>query len=149
MFPDSRRGRVDLLLVLSLVLLPWSVLTYGNVGEGFTTLLFAWGLVDPATGEVTWIYGFLAHTRGLPNWILAWPVGVLCLAAAFASTAVGRARGRDGDAPTAALLALVGVAVFSVSWGFSAQPGRTGLPVGTVLAWVAGARYWLRSRRTR
>jgi uncharacterized protein (TIGR04206 family) len=145
---EPKYARLDLLLVLSLLVVPWSVLTYGSVGEGFTTLLFGWGLFDPATGQVTGLHTFLAYTAGLPDWILAWPVGVVCLVAALASAGAGHTRAGEGDMRlTAVLLALVGVAVLSVSWGFSVQPGRTGIPVGTAVAWVAAARYWLRYRR--
>lgn len=158
----STTGRRGLLLVLSLFFLPWSVLSYGGVTEGSTTLLFAWGLMDPATGHVTGIQTYLTHTRGLPNWILAWPVGVGALLGALASVAVGHARGRGDDSRcssggqrqsaervTAALLALVGIAVLSLSWGFSAQLGRTGYPLGTAFAWTAAAWFWLRHRRAR
>ncbi len=135
------------------------MLSYGGVTEGSTTLLFAWGLMDPATGHVTGINTYFTYTRGLPDWILAWPVGVGSLVAALASAAVGDARGRDGypssgqqhraDRVTAALLALVGVAVLSLSWGFSAQLGRTGIPLGTVFAWPVAGWFWLRARRGR
>lgn len=141
------------------------MLSYGGVTEGSTTLLFAWGLLDPATGHVTGLHTYLTHTRGLPDWLLAWPVGVGSLVAALASVAVGFARGRDdtsrrsssgrasgdhrqrGDRVTAALLALVGVAVLSLSWGFSAQLGRTGYPLGTAFAWTAAGWFWRRQRR--
>jgi uncharacterized protein (TIGR04206 family) len=142
-----------------LFLLPWSVLSYGGVTEGSTTLLFAWGLFDPATAQVTGIHTYLTYTRGLPDWLLAWPVGAGALVGALASAAVGYARGRDSDSHrghrqrtervTASLLALVGVAVLSLSWGFSGQLGRTGFPLGTAVAWAVGGWFWLRHRRAR
>ncbi|WP_373188827.1 hypothetical protein [Halolamina sp.] len=91
--PSDRR---DLFLLSSLFVVPWVVLTDGSVFEGPTTLLFAWGLFDPATGSGTDLHLFLvAYTRGLPNWILAWPIGTVCLVAAFASAVSGVARGRE------------------------------------------------------
>jgi uncharacterized protein (TIGR04206 family) len=139
--------RPDLILLSSLFVVPWVLLTYGSVFEGPTTLLFAWGLFDPATGSGTNLYRFLfAYTRGLPNWILAWPLGAICLIAAFANAVRGVARGREDVRVTASLLVLVGVAALSVAWGFSGQPGRTGLPLGTVVAWLLAGRYWRRIR---
>ena len=147
MSPTPTSDRRDLLLLSSLFVVPWVVLTYGRVFEGATTLLFAWGLFDPATASGTDLYRFLfAYTRGLPDWILAWPLGVVCLVAAFASAASGVTRGREEIRLTASLLVLVGVAMLSVAWGFSGQSSRTGLPLGTVLAWLLAARYWSRVR---
>ena len=146
MVPTSDRR--DLFLLTSLFFVPWVVLTYGSVFEGTTTLLFAWGLFDPVTGSGTDLYRFLfAYTRGLPDWILAWPLGAVSLVAAFASAASGVTRGREDIRVTASLLVLVGVAALSVAWGFSGQPGRTGLPLGTVVAWGLAARYWRRIRQ--
>lgn len=145
MAPTSDRR--DLLLIASLFAVPWVVLTYGGALEG-TTLLFAWGLFDPATGSGTDLFRFLfAYTRGLPDWILAWPLGTVSLLAALASAASGVTRGREDVRVTVSLLVLVGVAALSVAWGFSGQLGRTGLPLGTVVAWLLAARYWSRIRQ--
>jgi uncharacterized protein (TIGR04206 family) len=159
----SGRAWSELLSVVSLCLFPWSVLSYGSLTDGSTTLLFAWGLFDPGTGQLTGLHTFLAYTRGLPDWLLAWPVGVAVLVSALASVTVGHARRRDDDPytesdsfdlqagtehVTAALLGLVGLAVLSLSWGFSVQPGRTGTPIGTLFAWALAGRFWLRHRRS-
>lgn len=135
----------DLLAVCSLFVVPWVVLGYDR---GPTTLLFAWGLLSPAQWHLTDVYAFFFQfTAGLPDWILAWGVGIACFVGAVASAAVGAVTGREDVRVTGGLLALVGVAGVVVSIGFAGQPGRFGLPVGAVLAWSLAVRYWLRFRR--
>jgi len=136
--------RFDGVLLLSLFALPWVVLVY-DAAPGTATFVFAWGLVNPA-GGVTTLPGFLARAGALPDWILAWPAGVVCLVAAVAILAWARTRGREESTVAAALLALVALASLSVALGFAAQPGRTGVPLGSVIAGVAAVRFWRRSR---
>jgi uncharacterized protein (TIGR04206 family) len=133
--------RRDVLTILSLLLVPWAALAYES---GFVTLVFAWGLATPAQGSVTTLYAFLFRfTAGLPEFILAWPVGVGCYLLALLSAAVGAVTGREDVRVTAGLLALAGVATLSLVGGFSTQPGRVAYPVGTLALWaVAWWCYW-------
>ncbi|WP_390223706.1 TIGR04206 family protein [Haloferax namakaokahaiae] len=145
MTPAERR----LLLVLGVGLLPWSVQVFST---GPPTLLFAWGLVNLAPLNVTTLTDFLFRfTRGLPDFILAWPLGVVCYLVALASAVVAVWLGREDVRVTAAGLFLAGITQFEVARGFSIQPGRTAWPVGTVFLWaLAGYLYWSRaSSRTR
>lgn len=149
MRPDEgerrRSSSADLLAVCSLLVVPWAILTYGR---GPTTLLFAWGLVTPTPLHVTDVYAyFFRFTVGLPDWILAWVVGIVCLVGAVASAASGLVRGREDRRVTGGLLALVGVASVVVAVGFAGQPGRLGIPLGAVVAWPLAGRYWLAARR--
>ncbi|WP_042662689.1 TIGR04206 family protein [Haloferax sp. ATB1] len=141
---SSAHRRRRLLLVFVLGLVPWSVQTFAT---GSPALLFPWGLASPATGSVTTITDFfLRFTMGLPDYILAWPVGVACYVVALASALSGVLFGREDVRLTAAGLILAGVTQLEVARGFSVQPGRTAWPVGTVLLWaVAGFLYWSRA----
>ncbi|MFA1610714.1 TIGR04206 family protein [Halobellus rubicundus] len=125
----------------ALLAIPWSVQVFA-VGDA--TFLFAWGLVNTNPPSVTTLFDFLfVYTRGLPAYILAWPLSTLCYAAALASAAVGWRTGREDPRVTAGLLVVGAVAQFRLAWGFSVQPGRTAWPVASVafLA-VAWWGYW-------
>ena len=138
------RTRLGLLALCSMLLVPWAVLGYDR---GPTTLLFAWGTVTPAQSSVTDAYAyFFRYTAGLPDWILAWAVGIACLLAALVSATAGHVRGREDPRVTAGLLALVGLASVVVSIGFAGQPGRYGLPLGAAVAVPLSGWYWLRHR---
>jgi uncharacterized protein (TIGR04206 family) len=144
--PHSTRR--DVLGLLALLAVPWAVLTYES---GFVTLVFAWGLATPAQGSVTSVVDFLfRYTAGLPEYILAWPVGVGCYLLALLSAAVGAATGREDVRVTAGLLVCAGITSLSLARGFSVQPGRVAYPVGAVAFWaVAWWLYWpsIRGRR--
>lgn len=119
----------------ALLLVPWSVQTYA---AGGVTLLFPWGLVNADPASVTTLYDFLfRYTAGLPDFVLAWPLSVVCYLLAFAVAVGGRFLSRPDDRLTAGLLAVAGVAQLTVAGGFAAQPGRTAWPVGTVALWAA------------
>lgn len=138
---EATSGPVELLGIASLFVVPWDILTYV---EGSTTLLFAWGMVDLVSLHVTDAYAyFFTYTQGVPDWILAWPVGVVCLVLALASATRGFARGREDVRVTGGLLVLVGVAALVVSMGFSVQSERIGVPVGVAGAWPLAGWYWL------
>lgn len=138
---ESTSGPIELLGIASLFVVPWDVLTYG---DGATTLLFAWGMVDPASLHVTDVYAyFFTYTQGVPDWILAWPVGTVCLLFAILSATSGFAGGYEDTRVTAGLIALVGVAAFVVSLGFSVQPNRIAIPIGVAGAWPLAGWYWL------
>ncbi|WP_225334637.1 TIGR04206 family protein [Halomicrobium urmianum] len=110
-------------------LLPWSLVVSG----GEATLVFAFGLVDPDPFSLTTLYHYVfAYTRGLPEYLLAWPVGVCLYLGALASAAVGHLTGREDHRITAGLLVLAGLTQLSFAWGFSRQPGRYAVPVGAV-----------------
>lgn len=122
-------------------MVPWSAFTYAG---GSTTLLFAWGMADPRSLHVTDLYSyFIVFTQGVPDWILAWPVGVACLLAALGSAIRGIAGGNEDVRMTGGLVALVGLASVLVSLGFTTQPGRLGVPVGAAVAWPLAGWYWL------
>ncbi len=125
----------------ALLAIPWSVQVFA-VGDA--TFLFAWGLVNTNPPSVTTLFDFLfVYTRGLPAYILAWPLSTLFYAAALASAAVGWRTGREDPRVTAGLLVVAAVAQFRLAWGFSIQPGRIAWPVASVafLA-VAWWGYW-------
>ncbi|WP_248897253.1 TIGR04206 family protein [Haloplanus halobius] len=127
--PPARRVAV----VLALLAVPWTVLAYD---AGPTTLVFAWGLVNPAAPSVTTLAHFLGrYTTGLPSYILAWPLSVLCYVLALASAVVGAVADREDTRVTAGLLVCAGIAGLSVARGFALQPGRVAYPLGTAACW--------------
>jgi uncharacterized protein (TIGR04206 family) len=140
--PSSRR---DLVVVAALAAVPWSVQVFTT---GDATFLFAWGLVNVNPLHVTTLTDFLfRYTMGLPDYILAWPLGVLFWALAVVSAAVGAVAGREDGRVTAGLLVLAGLTQLSVAAEFSLQPNRVAYPVGTAVLWaVVWWRYWPRIR---
>ncbi|MFC4358822.1 TIGR04206 family protein [Halobium salinum] len=138
---QSTRSRFALpALLLAPLFVPWTVYVVG----GEVALVFPWGLVDPDPLHVTDLYSYLfVYTRGLPDYLLAWPLSALLYAAALASDAVGRLRGADTATVTALTLGFAGVAHLSVSQGLAVQPGRAAYPLGTAALWaVALVVYW-------
>jgi len=133
-------GRTDLAALLALLAFPWSVQVYD---AGAPTLVFPWGLVGLDPIGVTTLLDFLfRYTAGLPEFVLAWPLGTVLYAAALASAAVGVATGHEDRRVTAGLLVVAGVTGLSLAGGFSVQPGRVAIPTGTALcAAVAWWRY--------
>jgi uncharacterized protein (TIGR04206 family) len=129
--------------VVALLAVPWSVQTFA--GGVAPTYVFVWGLVTTDPFGVTLITDFLfRYTRGLPPYILAWPLSVGCYCLALASALSGRFVGREDRRVTAGLLVAAGVAQVTLARGFSVQPGRTAWPLGTLaclaVAWVVYAR---------
>jgi len=136
-FESARRS--SLLPLLALLAVPWSVQTF--VGGRAPTFVFAWGLVNVDPVGVTFLWDFLLrHTRGLPDYILAWPLSVACYLCALASVLAG-AVGREDPRLTAGLLAAAGVAQLTLARGFSFQPGRTAWPLGTLACWLVA--WWV------
>ncbi|MFC6988228.1 TIGR04206 family protein [Haloplanus sp. GCM10025708] len=130
----SRSPRRAVVALFALLAVPWTALVYES---GYVTLVFPWGLATPAQGSVTSLYHFLfRYTAGLPEFILAWPLGVLCYVLALASAVAGVVTGREDVRVTAGLLVFAGVAGLSVASGFSVQPGRVAYPVGTLVLWA-------------
>ena len=143
---DSAGSRRGLVAVAALAAVPWSlqVFSFGDV-----TFLFPWGLVNTNPLQVTTLFDFLfRYTAGLPNYILAWPLGVVLWFCALASAAVGAVAGREDPRVTGGLLVLAGATQVSVALGFSVQPNRVAYPTGTLALWlVAWWVYWPRVRR--
>ena len=143
---DSTRSRRGLLAVAALAAVPWSLQVF-SVGDA--TFLFVWGLVNTNPLQLTTLTDFLfRYTAGLPNYILAWPLGAVLWLCALASAAVGAVSGREDPRVTGGLLVLAGVTQVSVAFGFSVQPNRVAYPTGTLALWlVAWWLYWPRVRR--
>ena len=119
-------------------LLPWSLVF--AVGE--LTLVFSFGLVDPAPLYVTDVLTYtFVYTRGLPQFLVAWPVGVLLYAVALGSAVSGGLFEREDRRVTALLLVVVGFTQVSFAWGFSRRLGATALPVGALVCWAVV--WWL------
>ncbi len=136
--PESAGRRLGWLLVPAVV--PWSVLVYDR---GVVTLVFSWGLVTPGGGSVTTVYHYLfLYTAGLPEYILAWPAAVGLYLVALASALAGYTLDREDRRLTAGALVLAGLALLELARGFSFQPGRFAVPVGTLLLWGAAWLDW-------
>ena len=141
------RSRLATVGLLGLLAVPWSVQVFSGRDA---TLVFAWGLVNTNPPMVTTLPEFLfLYTRGLPEYILAWPLSVGAYAAALASAAVGWQTGREDPRVTAGLLVVAAVAQAHLAWGFSVQPNRLAWPVGSAaLGAVAAVYYWMSTRRS-
>jgi uncharacterized protein (TIGR04206 family) len=122
-----------LLAVLAAGVVPWSLVFAGEE----LTVVFAFGLVDPVplylTDVVTYTF---VHTRGLPEFLFAWPVGTVLYAVALASAASGHLLGREDRRATAVLLVLVGLTQVSFAWGFTRRLGTVALPLGAFVSWT-------------
>jgi uncharacterized protein (TIGR04206 family) len=130
---DGTSSRRALAAVLGLLVLPWSIQLYAS---GATTILFPWGSVTPSVASVTTLAEFLLrYTAGLPGWLYAWPISALLYGLGVLSAAVGALGGREDVRLTAGLLVLAGVGNLWLAWGFSFQPGRIAIPVGTAALW--------------
>ena len=142
----TTRSGLAVLGVVGLLAVPWSVQVFSGRDA---TFLFAWGLVNTNPPMVTTLPEFLfLYTRGLPEYILAWPLSVGSYAAALASAGVGWKTGREDPRVTAGLLLVAAVAQAQLAWGFSVQPTRVAWPVGSVgLVAAAAAYYRSRTRR--
>lgn len=134
------RPSIRLFAVLAPAVVPWSIQLFA---PGGATAVFAWGLVNTNPLHVTTLFDFLfRYTRGLPQFILAWPVGVGCYLVAVASAVGGAVTGTEDVRLTTAALVLAGFTQLELARGFSMQLGRTAWPVGTVVLWaVAGYVY--------
>ena len=139
------RSWVTVLGLVGLLAIPWSVQVFSGRDA---TLLFAWGLVNTNPPMVTTLPEFLfLYTRGLPEYILAWPLSVGLYVTALASAGIGWWTGREDRRVTAGLLVVAAVAQAQLAWGFSVQPNRVAWPVGSVaLVAVAAGYYWAHAR---
>ncbi|QCJ47720.1 MULTISPECIES: TIGR04206 family protein [Haloprofundus] len=142
---DPRRTSTPrtLLFLLSLWLVPWSVLL---VDGRPATLVFPWGLFDPGSGRLVSLYSYLFEFTGgfgsLPRYLRAWPTSVVAFLLATASAGGGALVGREDSRVTALLLVLAGLGQLSFAWGFAQSGGRLALPVGTVALWAAAWLYY-------
>ncbi|GGJ04607.1 hypothetical protein GCM10008995_13060 [Halobellus salinus] len=141
----AARSRVTVVALLGLLAIPWSVQVFSGRDA---TLLFAWGLVNTSPPMVTTLPEFLfLYTRGLPAYILAWPLSVGLYATAVASVGIRWWTGGEDRRVTAGVLVVAAVAQAQLAWGFSLQPSRVAWPVGSVaLVAVAAVYYWVHAR---
>jgi uncharacterized protein (TIGR04206 family) len=125
------RRRLGALLLVGL--LPWSVV----LTPGALTVVFAFGLVTPDPLHVTDLYSYLfVHTRGLPQFLLAWPVGVLLYLGALASAVSGAVVDREDHRLTAGLLVLAGLTQVTLAIGMGRRLGTAAVPVGALGLWA-------------
>ncbi len=130
------------LVFLSLVVLPWTIL----VAPGGTTLVFPWGLANPATLHVTTLPEYLfIRTAGLPSQLLAWPLSVIFYLLALVSAFSGRFEDRR---VTGGLLVVAGVTNLNFALGFVGRAGSV-VPLGSVALFaVAWWFHWPDLRET-
>mgnify|MGYP000265357203 FL=1 len=115
--------------ILALAVVPWTVAVAGTV-----TFVFPFALVDPNTGTVTTITDYyFVYTSALPPFLRAWGIGICLYLGAVASAVGGAVFDREDRRITAGLLVLAGLTQVSLAHGFSRQPGRFAIPLGTVL----------------
>ncbi|WP_129115015.1 TIGR04206 family protein [Halegenticoccus tardaugens] len=144
----SASGPAAVLAILSLSLLPWTVL-----GGGDVTFVMPWGLVNPRPLHVFTIVEYFADPRmgyaTLPRSLQAWPLALLMYLLALASASVGLATGREDRRVTAGLLVIAGVASLSMTAGFLRRGAPVAVPLGTGALWIAAWWfYWPALRRS-
>ncbi|MFD1684772.1 TIGR04206 family protein [Halobellus litoreus] len=139
--PGAHSTVGTVLLLLALLFVPWSVQVFSGRDA---TFVFAWGLLNTNPPSVTTLYEFLfVYTRGLPEYILAWPLSTVLYGGALVSAVSGWLVGWEDPRVTGGLLAVAAVAQLQLAWGFSLQPTRTAWPVGALaLLSVAWWCYW-------
>jgi uncharacterized protein (TIGR04206 family) len=133
-------------LVAAIGLAPWSVISTG----GATTVFFSLGFLNltPPRNFVGVIDYVFVYTNALPEYILAWPIGIVVYAAALGSASLGLF-GHEDRRVTAILLVLLGLSQLSFAWGFQQRPGCTAIPIVTITTLtVAWWVYWPAIRRT-
>ncbi|WP_132057528.1 TIGR04206 family protein [Halorussus amylolyticus] len=119
-----------LLALAALALAPWTVFPTGD-------FVFAWGLVGTGPIHVTTLPNYLfVYTAGLPQRLLAWPVGVVLYLLAVGSALFGTFTAREDRRVTGGLLILAGASHLWFTLGMS-RTGLTGFPTGTLLLWTA------------
>lgn len=128
--------RSRLLATLLVGVLPWSVVLTTQV-----SLVFAFGLVNPQPLHLTTVWDYLfVHTRGLPQFLLAWPISALLYLGGVASTGLAYV-GHEDWRVTAGLFAFAGASQLWVAWGFTHRLATAAIPVGAgllfLLAWIS------------
>lgn len=135
--PPGTSPRAAVALV-ALLFVPWTVV----ITAGGTGLVFAWGLVNPVALHVTSLPAYLfVHTAGLPDYLLAWPIGVVIYVGGLLSALGGTLFGREDRRLTGGLLVLAGVSELGFAIGIGRPSGVVAIPVGTVLLWLV-AWWW-------
>jgi uncharacterized protein (TIGR04206 family) len=126
MRPEHRR----LCAVLGLGIVPWSFVDAGGV----VTVVFSFGFLNVDPLQLEDIVSFVTvDTVGLPQFLLAWPVGVGIYGLAVGSVLSGTVFGREDRRVTALLLVVVGLTQLRMALGFSGRLDTYAVPVGTVL----------------
>ncbi|MHB9286568.1 TIGR04206 family protein [Halobacteriales archaeon Cl-PHB] len=127
-----------ILAILALAVVPWTVVANPEA----TTLVFPFGLFNPATGNFTNVFSFtFTYTRGIPPYLAAWPFGVTLYLLALGNVALGHLFDREDRRVTAGLLVLVGLTQLSVAWGFLLRPSYTAIPLGSLACWLVA--WWV------
>jgi uncharacterized protein (TIGR04206 family) len=126
------RRRLGALLVVGAA--PWLIVPY----PGSFDLVFAWGLVGTRNVHFVSLYDYLfVYTlgpTGLPNHLLAWPLGTLFYLGALANASLSIV-GREDRRITAVLLVLAAAMSLRMWWGLSTV-GSTTVPLGAALLLV-------------
>lgn len=132
--------------VLTLFVLPWSVLAIGDQPGIGVELVFVWGLLDlPSRHWFTLPEYVFAFTGRLPARLLAWPIGSLTYLGALVSALSGSLLDREDPRVTAGLLVLSGLNCLWFTGGIAQRNTATilAVPLGTLLMWfVAWWSYW-------
>ena len=140
----DRAGTRRFLVVLALAFVPWTVLVSRQL-----TLVFPFGLLNTNPPSLLTVTAYLRYSGGaFPGFVEAWLLGAGFYVVALASAGAG-ALGHEDRRLTGAFLALAAVGQFPLAWGWSVQPRRFGLPVGSLLVLaVAWWWYWPAFRRS-
>lgn len=116
--------------ILGLGVVPWSFVDAG----GLVTVVFSFGFLNFDPLQLEDIVSFVTvDTVGLPQFLLAWPVGVGIYGLALGSALSGTVFGREDRRVTALMLVVVGLTQLRMALGFSARLDTYAVPVGTVL----------------
>ncbi len=122
-------GRRRLLAILALLVVPWSFVDAG----GSVTLVFPFGFLNFGPLQLEDVVSYLTvDTYGLPQFLLAWPVGVGLYVLAVLSALSGTVLGREDRRVTALLLVFVALTQLRMVLGFSRRFDTVAVPVGAV-----------------
>jgi len=119
--------------IAGLAFLPWTLVFAGDE----LTFVFVFGLLDPRPFYFTDLVTYVTvYTRGLPDFLRAWPIGAGIYLLAVASAVSGVLFDREDRRLTALLLVVVGLTQLSFAWGFTRRPYTVAVPLGTVACWT-------------
>jgi uncharacterized protein (TIGR04206 family) len=122
-----------LLAVLALGVLPWNLVGAPGAWTAFLSVGFV-NLAPPRNLVTIYDYVFV-FTRGLPEFILAWPLGLVMYIAALGAAIIAVFDLEDPRV-TAGLLALFAVSQAVFARGFASRSGYTVIPIATITAAV-------------
>ncbi|MDY6818283.1 MAG: TIGR04206 family protein [Halobacteriales archaeon] len=140
-------GRLIGLLAVPLIV-PWTILAIRAGPAIEFDLVFAWGLVNLHPPHAVSLYAYLfRYTAGLPDHLLAWPVGALLYCAALVSAGSGIVLDREDRRVTVSLLVLAGLSMLTFSFGIARRNPAIALslPAGTLALWAVA---WVGYRPT-